>query len=312
LTPYSSDISTVGSEVKHLSEGTRVALEPGATCRVCVDCKAGRYQLCPNVVFAATPPYDGTLGRYYKLPGDLAYPLPDNMTLEDGAMIEPLAVGVHAVYSVGNIKANQNVAVFGAGPVGLLCMAVAKACGASRIIGVDIVQSRLDFARKYVATDVFLPPKPNDGESKIDYSKRIAADIAKQFNIPDRGESSLDLIIDASGAEACIQMGLFLVRQGGTYVQVGMGNPEVQIPVTLLLIKEVVFKGSFRYGPGDYTTAIKLVSSGKLDLKPLVTHRFAFDDAIDAFKATRAGKGADGVGVIKAIISGPDVDPSSK
>jgi len=91
-----------------------------------------------------------------------------------------------------------------------------------------------------------------------------------------------------------------------------MGTPEVQIPITLLLIKEVKFKGSFRYGAGDYATAIKLVASGRLDLKPLVTHRFAFKDAIEAFKTTREGKGADGVGVIKAIISGPDVDVNSK
>jgi len=305
-------VAKVGSEVKHLKEGTRVAMEPGAACRVCDNCKAGSYQLCPNMVFAATPPYDGTLGRYYKLPGDLAYPLPDNMSLEDGAMIEPLAVGVHAVYNVGKIRANQNVAVFGAGPVGLLSMAVAKACGANRVIGIDIVQSRLDFAKKYAATDVFLPPKPNDGESKIDFSKRVAAQISKELNIPDRGENSLDLIIDASGAEACIQMAIFLVKQGGTFVQVGMGNAEVQIPVTLLLVKEVIFKGSFRYGAGDYATAIKLVSSGRLDLKPLVTHRFAFKDAIQAFKTTKSGKGEDGVGVIKAIISGPDVDVNSK
>jgi len=159
---------------------------------------------------------------------------------------------------------------------------------------------------------VFLPPKPNEGESKIDFSKRVVGEMSKKLNIPDRGENSIDLVIDASGAEACIQMGIFLVRQGGTCIQVGMGSAEVQIPITLLLVKEVKFKGSFRYGPGDYATAIKLVSSGRLDLRPLVTHRFPFKDAIEAFKTTRAGKGADGVGVIKAIISGPDVDVDSK
>jgi len=250
------------------------------------------------------------------------------MTLEDGALvcnpipgrsepkfcvqIETLALGVHAVLSVGKIIVNQNVAVFGAGPIGLLCMAVAKACGASRVIGIDIVRSRLDFARKYVATDVFFPPHPKAGESKIEFSGRVAAIITKELNIPDRGDNSLDLVIDASGAEVCIQTGLFLVRQGGTFVQVGTGNSEVHVPITSLLVgKEIVLKGSFRYGPGDYATAIKLVSSGKVDLKPLVTHRFSFEDAIEAFKATRTGKGPDGVGVIKAVINGPDVDPNS-
>lgn len=124
-------------------------------------------------------------------------------------------MGVHAVYSVGQIRANQNVAVFGAGPVGLLAMAVAKACGANRVIAIDILQSRLDFAKKYAATDIFLPPKANTGESKIDFSKRVATQISKELNIPDRGENSLDLIVDASGAEVCIQMALSLVKQGG-------------------------------------------------------------------------------------------------
>jgi D-xylulose reductase len=187
-----------------------------------------------RIWYLLQPPYDGTLARYYKLRADLAYPLAENMSFEDGAMvsrsplnifsypkklqIEPLAVGVHAVYNIGRIRANQNVAVFGAGPVGLLCMAVAKACGANRVIGIDILQSRLDFARKYAATDVFLSPKQNEGESKMDFSKRVAADISKKLNIPDRGENSLDLIIDASGAEVCIQMALFLAKQGGESV----------------------------------------------------------------------------------------------
>ena len=96
-------------------------------------------------------------------------------------------------------------------------MAVAKACGANRVVGIDIVQSRLEFARKYAATDVFLPPKPIEGETKIDFSKRVAGEMCKTLNISDRGDNSIDLVIDASGAEACIQMALFLVRQGGEH-----------------------------------------------------------------------------------------------
>lgn len=157
------------------------------------------------MVFAATPPYDGTLGRYYKLPADLAYALPDNLDLEDGAMMEPLSVGVHSVANVGGFKANQIIAVFGAGPVGLLCMAVAKALGAKRVIAIDIVQSRLDFAKSYAATDVYLPDRPKEGESQIEYSKRTAAEMASKLNFPERGLGAIDLVIDASGAATCIQ-----------------------------------------------------------------------------------------------------------
>lgn len=115
-------------------------------------------QLCPDVIFAATPPFTlGTLCRYYALPSELVYPLPPSMSLEDGALIEPLAVGVHAVAKLGKFQSGQSVVVFGAGPVGLLSMAVAKALGARRVVAVDINKERLEFAKQYVATDIYQP-----------------------------------------------------------------------------------------------------------------------------------------------------------
>ncbi|KAJ6515779.1 xylitol dehydrogenase [Mycena sanguinolenta] len=300
-------VSKVGPDVKHLKVGDRVAVEPGATCGACDACKLGRYNLCPDIVFAATPPYDGTLGRFYRVPAHLAYPLPDGVSLEDGAMMEPLAVGVHSVSNLGGFRANQSIAVFGCGPVGLLCMAVAKALGASRIIAVDIVPARLEFAKEYAATDTYVPVAANEGESKLDYSKRNADAMKQQLHIEDRGANAIDLVIDASGAEVSIQTAFYVVKTGGTFVQVGMGNPNVTVNLGMLMVKELNYKGSFRYGPGDYPLAIGLVARGKINLKPLVTHRFPFNDAITAFKATRSGKSEDGKGVIKAIISGPDV-----
>jgi len=190
-------------------------------------------------VFAATPPYDGTLARYYRLPADLAYPLPENLTLEDGAMvistqiselalifhpqIEPLSVGVHSVANLGGFRSGQSIAIFGCGPVGLLCMAVAKALGAQRIIAVDIVPQRLEFSKSYAATDTYLPPKPLEGETKFDYSKRNAEQMKQQLNIQDRGTNKIDLVIDASGAEVSIQTAIHIVKTGGTFVQVCNG-----------------------------------------------------------------------------------------
>jgi D-xylulose reductase len=145
-------------------------------------------------------------------------------------------------------------------------MAVAKAIGASRIIAVDIVQSRLDFAESYAATDVFKPPPPQDGESSMVYSQRSAGLLSAMLGVEDRGSKAIDVILDASGAEVSIQTGILIAKVGGTFVQVsldvlscvvdefptqsqvGMGRPEVIVPVTTLLAKELVFKGSFRYG----------------------------------------------------------------
>ena len=206
-------------------------------------------------------------------------------------MIEPLAVAVHSVYTLAQVRPNQVVAVFGAGPIGLLAMAVARACGARRVIAIDTMESRLKFSKSYAATDIFCPPEINDGESRMAYSKRSSEALKKELGIPDAGVNSIDVIIEASGAEVCIQTGYYLIKPGGVFVQVGVGALDVQVPVHLLLFKEFVLKGSFRcalsfetrmaacsflarYGPGDYPLAISFVTNGKVDLKPLVTHRF--------------------------------------
>lgn len=134
--------------------------------------------------------------------------------------MEPLSVAIHSVSNLGGFRSNQSIAVFGAGPVGLLCMAVAKALGASRIIAIDIVPERLEFAKSYAATDTYLPPKPQEGERRIDFSKRVVELMYKELGIEERGEKGIDLVLDASGAEACIQMAIYLVKIGGTFIQV--------------------------------------------------------------------------------------------
>lgn len=138
----------------------------------------------------------------------------------DNGQMEPLSVAVHAVSTLAQLRTNQSVTIFGCGPVGLLCMAVAKALGASRIIAVDIVSDRVAFAKNYAATDGFIPPPRDPNESAIAYSKR-ASDIMKQsLHVDERGPTSIDVVIDASGAETSIQMALYLVRIGGLFVQV--------------------------------------------------------------------------------------------
>ncbi|KAK8864318.1 hypothetical protein IAR55_001565 [Kwoniella newhampshirensis] len=290
-----------------LNLGDRVAMEPGVTCRMCVDCRGGKYQICEHMVFAAYPPSrGGTLQRYYKLPADLVYPLPDSVDLVYGAMMEPLSVAVHAVATTGGMRTGWNVLVTGAGPVGLLAMAVAKGLGAGRVIGVDINQERLNFAKSYAATDTYIPIKQEANESRPEYSLRVAADLLLSCGIPERGPGSIDLVVDATGAEVCIQMGLNAVRPGGIYVQTGFGPPDVQIPMFRVVTNEITLKGGWRYGNGDYPLAIDLVARGLVDLKPLLTHTFKFKDALDAFEITKKGKDKDGKFVIKCVIDGPE------
>lgn len=277
----------VGAAVTGLRPGDRVALEPGYPCRRCGDCLSGRYNLCPDMVFAATPPYDGTLTGFWTAPADFCYRLPDGVSLREGALIEPLAVAVHIVRQA-RVQPGQSVVVMGAGPVGLLCAAVARAFGAAKVVSVDIVQAKLDFARRYAATHTYLSQRLPAEEN----ARRIVEAAALG--------AGADAVIDASGAEPSIQAALHVVRAGGTFVQGGMGKADITFPIMALCLKEVTARGSFRYGSGDYKLAIELVASGKVDVKPLIDGVVPFKDAEQAFQKVKEGK------VIKILIAGPN------
>lgn len=280
-------IVSIGSAVTSLKVGDRVAVEPGFPCRRCEPCLSGHYNLCVDMHFAATPPIDGTLAGFYTSPEDFCYKLPDHVSTQEGALVEPLAVAVHIVKQA-EVKPGQSVVVMGAGPVGLLCCAVAKAYGASKIISVDIVPARLEFNASFAATHTFTPERVSPEEN--------AARLVKEAGIPD----GADAVIDASGAEPSIQTSIHVVRRGGVYVQGGMGKPDITFPILTLCAKEVTAKGSFRYGSGDYKLAVELVSSGKVDVKKLITGTVKFEDAEQAFKDVKAGTG------IKTLIAGPN------
>lgn len=208
-----------GSKVTNLKVGDRVAIEPGVPCRRCDYCRAGSYNLCNDTIFAATPPWDGTLAKYYTVASDYCYKIPDTMDMEEAAMVEPVAVAVQ-ICKVASIRANQTVVVFGAGPIGVLSQAVAKASGAKKVIAVDISQSRLDFARKYAADGTFIPPRAEEGVDPVAHAEKVAKMIKEEFGL---GEGA-DVVLECTGAEPCIQAGVNVAIKGGVYVQAGMGK----------------------------------------------------------------------------------------
>ncbi|KAI1350757.1 GroES-like protein [Xylaria sp. FL0043] len=281
-------ILEVGSAVKSLKPGDRVALEPGYPCRRCSPCLSGKYNLCPEMRFAATPPYDGTLTGFWTAPADFCYKLPDSVSLREGALVEPLAVAVHIVRQAG-VSPGQSVVVMGAGPVGLLCAAVARAFGASTVVSVDIVESKLEFARSFCSTHTYLSRRVSAEENAASI-KALAGSL----------EGGADAVIDASGAEPSIQTSLHVVRNGGTYVQGGMGRDNITFPIMALCLKEVTAKGSFRYGSGDYKLAVELIASGKVDVKKMISDVVEFKDAEKAFEKVKEGQ------VIKILIGGPN------
>jgi len=266
----------VGKNVKHLKSGDRVAIEPGVGCRKCNYCKEGRYNLCLEMVFCATPPYDGNLARYYVHDADFCFKLPEHVSLEEGALLEPLSVGVHACKRA-EVRTGSIVLVLGAGPIGLVTLLSAKAYGASKVIITDIVESRLKTAKE-LGADYTLLTQPGEEEEVI--IKKIVDTLGCEPTVS----------MDCSGAEQSVRVAIQATRSGGVAVLIGMGKPEMTLPLASALIREVDIKGVFRY-VNDYATALDLVASGKVNVKPLITHNYKMEDTLKAFHTSRTGEG---------------------
>lgn len=271
----------VGKNVTHLKAGDRVALEPGKTCGHCEFCKTGRYNLCPDVVFFATPPVDGVFQEYVAHEADLCFKLPNNVSTLEGALIEPLAVGFHAAIQ-GDAHLGQKAVVMGAGCIGLVSMMALKARGVSEVYVVDIMEKRLKKALELGADGVI-----NGAEENVE---------EKICQITDgRG---VDLVIETAGTEITTRQAISIAKKGSNIVLVGYSKSgEMTLPMSLVLDKELTFKTVFRYRH-IYPMAIEAVSQEKVNLKGIVTDIFDLDDAQKAMDYSVNNK-AD---IVKAVI----------
>ncbi|GLT36015.1 hypothetical protein SLA2020_104200 [Shorea laevis] len=270
-------IDEVGSEVKNLVPGDRVAVEPQISCWQCDRCKEGRYNLCPDVKFFATPPVHGSLANQVVHPANLCFKLPDNMTLEEGAMCEPLSVGVYACRRV-NVGLYTNVLIMGAGPIGLVVMLAARAFGAPRIVMVDVDEHRLTVAKDLGADEIV----------KVSTSVQdIPEEVEK---ITKALGSRVDVTFDCAGFSKTMSTALAATSTGGVVCLVGMGHSEMTIPLTPAAAREVDVVGVFRY-QNTWPLCLELISSGKVDVKPLITHRFGFSqkEVEEAFETSARG-----------------------
>ncbi|MCY1715163.1 NAD(P)-dependent alcohol dehydrogenase [Caproiciproducens galactitolivorans] len=257
----SGTVVETGKNVTHLKVGDKVALEPGKTCGHCEFCREGKYNLCPDVVFFATPPVDGVFQEYVAHEADLCFKLPDNMDTLEGALIEPLAVGFHAAKQ-GNAQAGQTAVVFGAGCIGLVSMMALKAMGVSTVYVVDVLPNRLAKASELGATAVI------NGKD---------ADTVEAVNKL-TGNKGIDLVIETAGTEATTRQAISVAKKGGTIVLVGYSKSgELTLPISLALDKELTFKTVFRYRH-IYPMAIEAVAGGKVNLKGIVTNIYQLDD----------------------------------
>ncbi|NAZ85725.1 NAD(P)-dependent alcohol dehydrogenase [Kineococcus indalonis] len=251
-------VVAVGEGVDPARTGQRVALEPGVPDRTCEQCLAGRYNLCPNVVFFATPPVDGAIAQHVSIDAAFAHPAPAGLSSEQAAMAEPVSVGVWAARRV-RIAPGDQVLVTGAGPIGLLAAQVARAFGADAVTVTDVSDFRLEAARR------------------LGLQVQPAAEALS---------GTFDVLLECSGAPAAWRSGLAALAPAARAVLVGMGADELPLDVALVQGREITVTGIFRYA-GTYPTALELLASGRVQVEPIITHRFALRRTEDALTLSR-------------------------
>lgn len=257
----SGRIVAVGDGVDSSRIGERVAIEPQRPCRVCRQCKAGRYNLCPDMEFYATPPIDGSFTGYVLAPEDFVFAVPDSVSDEAAALLEPLSVAITTARKA-QIVPTSRVLIAGAGPIGIICAQTARAFGAAEVIVSDPVPDRRERALKFGATSVIDPMDPNT----------------------DTSELAVDAFIDASGNPAAVDSGILSVGPAGTAVLVGLGHSRMELPVEHVQNFEINVTGVFRY-TDTWPAAIHFVSTGAIDLDSLVTGRFGLEEVKEALES---------------------------
>lgn len=257
---------TVG-DTGGLPDGTPVAVEPAHPCGRCALCRAGRYNLCPKGTCFGSPPTDGALTELVAVPRDFVHPLPDGMDVRLGALVEPLAVAVHAVRRAA-VEPGQRVLVTGAGPIGVLVAQVAAASGAVVTVS-DVAPARREFAARL-------------GFDTVD-AAALTPDPERAHALAD--PEGHDTVLDCSGVGPALVSGIRALRPGGTAVVVGNPvRPDTELPLAWMQRQELTLLTSFRYAAGDFAAAVRLAGSGRVRLEGLVTAEFPLERADEALR----------------------------
>lgn len=257
-----------GKAVNHLAIGDRVALEPGIPCRKCEQCLTGHYNLCQDVQFFATPPYDGCLMNYVAHKADFAFKLPDNVSAIEGALVEPMAIGINAALT-GGVKLGDTVVIFGAGCIGLVSLMAARAYGATRVFVVDVLDKRLDKAR----------------ESGAEVLNATQCDVVSEILQATDGKGA-HVVIDCAGTSKTLGQTVEVARPAATLVWVGLAADKIDgLPLAPISTKELKITSIFRY-KNLYPLTINSLAAGKFDLKSIVSNTFSFDQTVHAYSET--------------------------
>jgi D-xylulose reductase len=271
----SGTVTEAGSEVKHLAPGDRVCMEPGVPEFDSPATLRGLYNLDPAVSFWATPPIHGCLTPYVVHPAAFTYKLPDNVSFAEGAIVEPLSIGLQAA-TKAKMKPGDVAVVIGAGTIGAMTALAALAGGASRVIVADLQPEKLELLSR------------NPAITGVDVRQQDLARVVEAAT----GDWGADVVFEASGSIRAFDNVLELLCPGGCLVLVGMPAGKVPLDVVAIQAKEIRIESVFRYA-NIFPRAMALISSGQIDVRPFISRTFPFEQSIQAFEEAALGKPTD-------------------
>lgn len=278
-------VKEVGGNVKMLKPGDRVAVEPGVPCGKCEYCLSGRYNLCRDVDFMACPPWHrAAFSRYISHPASFCFKLPDNVSTVEGALVEPLAVGLHAV-NRSRAHLGQNAIILGSGCIGLMTLLSLQAVGVTDITVVDVFDNRLEVAKELGATHV------------INASQVDTVEAAKELT----GGAGYELVYETAGSKFTTAQTPYIVKAGGVIVVVGNVHDPVTYDFMEVNGKEVDIMTTFRYR-NIYPMAINAIAGGKIDVKKVATNFMKFEDIQEAFEVAYKQKQT----ALKVVVEMPE------
>ncbi len=262
----SGEIAALGAGVENLEVGQKVTIQPQVVCGKCYPCRHGKYNLCETLKvmgFQTT----GVASEYFAVDAAKVTPLPQEMSFDEGAMIEPLAVAVHAVRKFGDMQ-GMRVAVLGAGPIGILVAQAAKGMGAESVLITDISDLRLEKARQ-CGVDFCVNTR------EADFGEALVSSF---------GPDKADVIYDCAGNNVTMGQAIRCARKGSTIILVAVFAGMAEVDLAVLNDHELDLNTTMMYRNEDYLEAIELVRAGKVDLKPLISKHFAFRDYAEAYR----------------------------
>ncbi|OCF39726.1 hypothetical protein I317_06450 [Kwoniella heveanensis CBS 569] len=284
------EVIEIGDQVEGLAIGDKVAIEAGIPCQevTCISCLRGDYKGCPRMVFHSSNPYHGTMTRFLAHPAAWLHKLPERVSCEEGALTEPLCVATSAVELAG-LSIGQTALICGAGPVGLLTLLTADAAGATPIVITDVSESRLVFAKKLIPSVRTVAVKA--GESPKDTARRVK----------EAANEPVDVALDCVGIQSTIATSIYSLAFGRSVMVVGHGPETQSHDIGYLAQNQINLRTLFRY-QHHYPKALKLIASGKINVKPLTTHRLPLEEGIEAFHIAGDPSG----GAIKVLVVDED------